>query len=58
MARGGGYYLPLNKNNKGVSELVGQSSHHRKIGKLRRKTYVYRRLGAILEKLIIVKLAD
>lgn len=28
--KGWGYYLPLNKNNKGVSELVGQSSHHEK----------------------------
>ena len=41
MARGGGYYLRLNKNNKGVSELVGQSSHHqKKLEKLRRKAYV------------------
>lgn len=30
MARGGGYYLRLNKNNKGISKLVGQSSHHEK----------------------------
>lgn len=30
MARGGGYYLPLNKNNKGVSELVGTFTHHEK----------------------------
>lgn len=41
MARGGGYYLRLNKNNKGISELVGQLTHHRKkLEKLSRKSYV------------------
>ncbi len=41
MARGGGYYLPLNKNNKGVSELVGTFTHdEKKLEKLSRKSYV------------------
>lgn len=30
MARGGGYYLRLNKNNRGYLISVGQSSHHEK----------------------------
>ncbi len=30
MARGGGYYLLLNKNNRGYLISVGQSSHHRR----------------------------
>ena len=50
MARGGGYYLRLSKNNRGYFISVGTFTHHRKIGKLRRKPYVYRRLGAILDK--------
>lgn len=35
MARGGGYYLLLNKNNRGYLISVGQSSHHRKTGGLK-----------------------
>lgn len=34
MARGGGYYLRLNKNIRGYSMLVGQSSHHEKTGEI------------------------
>lgn len=34
MATNGGYYLPLNKNNKGVSELVGTFTHHEKTGEI------------------------
>lgn len=34
MARGGGYYLRLSKNNKGVSELVGTFTHHEKTGEI------------------------
>ena len=32
--KGWGYYLPLNKNNKGVSELVGTFTHHEKTGEI------------------------
>lgn len=54
MARGGGYYLLRKENIRGYFISVGTFTHHEKL----RKAYAHRRLRAILEKLIIAKLAD